>query len=135
MPIFDIKVSAQRKNIYSKVQQNELALELYQNGCFNPDLADQAMLLLETMDFEEKETEKKDEDTADTLLGDILGGFDFGNASGEDEIEEDEFVSFDDVEEPDILDTDDVVSLENFDDVDIDNIDSSIDDADLFGEN
>ena len=55
MPIFDIKVSAQRKNIYTKVQQNELALELYQNGCFNPDLADQAMLLLETMDFDGKE--------------------------------------------------------------------------------
>lgn len=54
-PVFDIKVSAQRKNVYSKVQQNELALELYQSGCFNPSLADQALLLLDTMDFDGRE--------------------------------------------------------------------------------
>ncbi|GFI61251.1 hypothetical protein IMSAG049_00408 [Clostridiales bacterium] len=54
-PVFDIKVSAQRKTSYSKVQQNELALQLYQSGCFNPELAEQAMLLLETMDFDGKE--------------------------------------------------------------------------------
>lgn len=54
-PVFDVKVSAQRRNIYSKVQQNELALELYQNGCFNPELAQQSMILLETMDFDGKE--------------------------------------------------------------------------------
>lgn len=54
-PIFDIKVSAQRKNVYSKVQQNELALELYKNGCFNPELSDQAAMLLETMDFDGRE--------------------------------------------------------------------------------
>lgn len=33
-PLFDIKISAQRKNAYSKVQQNELALELYQKRLF-----------------------------------------------------------------------------------------------------
>ena len=54
-PVFDIKVSAQRKNIYSKVQQNELALELYRSGCFNPELTDQTLLLLDTMDFDGKE--------------------------------------------------------------------------------
>lgn len=54
-PLFDIKISAQRKNAYSKVQQNELALELYRNGCFNPSLADQASLLLDTMDFDGKD--------------------------------------------------------------------------------
>ncbi|MCD8036975.1 MAG: hypothetical protein LUE88_06340 [Clostridiales bacterium] len=54
-PVFDIKVSAQRKNVYSKVQQNELALELYKNGCFNPELAEQAAMLLDTMDFDGRE--------------------------------------------------------------------------------
>ncbi len=54
-PVFDIKVSAQRKNVYSKVQQNELALQLYQSGCFNPELAEQALLLLDTMDFDGRE--------------------------------------------------------------------------------
>ena len=89
-----------------------------------------------TMDFEdEKELEKSEQDSADELFGDILGGFDFASSNEDEEAEEEEFISFDDVEEPDILDTDDVVSLENFDDVDIDSIDSSIDDADLFGDN
>ena len=89
-----------------------------------------------TMDFEdEKEPEKSEQDSADELFGDILGGFDFASSNEDEEAEEEEFISFDDVEEPDILDTDDVVSLENFDDVDIDSIDSSIDDADLFGDN
>lgn len=55
MPVFDIKVSVQRKNTYTKAQQNELALELYRSGCFNPELAVQASMLLDTMDFDGKE--------------------------------------------------------------------------------
>ena len=54
-PVFDIKVSAQRKNVYSKVQQNELALQLYRSGCFNPEFANQSLLLLDTMDFDGRE--------------------------------------------------------------------------------
>ena len=36
LPIFDIKVSAQKKNVYTKVSQNELALQFFQLGFFNP---------------------------------------------------------------------------------------------------
>lgn len=55
MPVFDIKVSAQKKNVYKKMQQNELALQLYGQGCFNPELTDQALMLLDIMDFDGKD--------------------------------------------------------------------------------
>lgn len=56
LPVFDIKISAQRKNAYTKVSQNELALQLFKMGIFNPQMADQAMMCLELMEFEGKES-------------------------------------------------------------------------------
>ena len=90
------------------------------------------------MEFnDEKEPEPAEDEKEDDLFADVLGGFDFGGSSLDDveEPEEDEFLTIDDVEEPDILDTEDIVSLDDFDVGDFDNIDSSIDDADLFGDN
>lgn len=55
MPVFDIKVSAQRKTAYTKVTQNELALQFFNNGFFNPQLADQAMMCVDMMDFDGKD--------------------------------------------------------------------------------
>ena len=55
MPVFDVKVSAQTKNAYSKNSQNELALALYTQGVFNPQMADQALMLLDMMEFDGKE--------------------------------------------------------------------------------
>ena len=54
-PIFDIKVKAQRANPYSRTAQNELALQFYQLGFFNPQLTDQALATIDMMDFEGKE--------------------------------------------------------------------------------
>ena len=54
-PVFDIKVTAQKKNVYTKVSQNELALQFFKMGFFNPQLADQATLCLEIMDFDGKD--------------------------------------------------------------------------------
>lgn len=54
-PVFDIKISAQRKNVYSKVSQNELAMQFYKLGFFQPQMADQALLCLGLMDFDGKE--------------------------------------------------------------------------------
>jgi hypothetical protein len=54
-PEFDIKVSAQKKNVYTKVSQNELALQFFQLGFFDPARADQAMQCLEMMEFEGKD--------------------------------------------------------------------------------
>ena len=55
LPVFDIRVSAQKKNPYSTVSQNELALQFFKLGFFDPTRADQAMLCLEMMDFDGKD--------------------------------------------------------------------------------
>ena len=54
-PVFDIKVKAQKSSPFSRLSQNELALQLYGNGIFNPDNADQALGLLDMMDFDGKD--------------------------------------------------------------------------------
>ena len=54
-PVFDIQVSAQKQNAYSKMAQNELALQLLNAGVFNPRNADQSLLLLSMMDFGKRE--------------------------------------------------------------------------------
>lgn len=55
VPQFDIKVSAQKATPYSKMAQNELALQFYNLGFFRPDNATMAIACLETMDFDGKE--------------------------------------------------------------------------------
>lgn len=55
LPVFDIKVSAQKKNVYTKVTQNELAVQLYQLGALNPQMVDQALLMLDMMEFDGKD--------------------------------------------------------------------------------
>ena len=55
LPVFDVKIEPQTKNRYTKNSQNELALSLYQLGVFNPQMADQSMMLLDMMDFDGKE--------------------------------------------------------------------------------
>ncbi len=55
LPVFDIKVSAQKKNVYTKVTQNELALQFFQLGFFNPQMTDQALMCLGLMEFDGKD--------------------------------------------------------------------------------
>lgn len=55
-PEFDIKVSPQKRNIYTKVSNNEMALQFFQLGFFNPQIADQALMCMDIMDFDGKET-------------------------------------------------------------------------------
>ncbi len=54
LPLFDIEVAAQKQSPYSKLSQNELALQFYQAGFFNPQLAEQALMCLSMMDFDRK---------------------------------------------------------------------------------
>lgn len=54
-PLFDIEVTAQKQSPYSKMAQNELALQFYQAGFFNPQMADQALACLDMMDFDRKQ--------------------------------------------------------------------------------
>ena len=56
LPTFDIKVSAQKKNVYTKVSQNELALQFFQLGFFNPQMTDQALMCLDMMEFDGKDS-------------------------------------------------------------------------------
>ena len=58
-PIFDIEVSAQKANAYTKMAQNELALQLLNAGVFNPQMIDQSMMLLDCMDFKGKDEIKR----------------------------------------------------------------------------
>ena len=55
LPVFDIKISAQKKNVYTKISQNELATQFFQMGFFNPQMTDQALMCLDLMDFEGKD--------------------------------------------------------------------------------
>ena len=55
LPVFDIKISAQKKSEYTKVAQNELAIQFFQMGFFNPQLTDQTLMCLEMMDFDGKD--------------------------------------------------------------------------------
>lgn len=54
LPLFDIEITAQKQSPYSKMAQNELALQFYSAGFFNPQTADQALACLDMMDFDRK---------------------------------------------------------------------------------
>ena len=54
-PVFDIKVSAQKKSTYTKMSQNEMALQFFQMGFFNPQMTDQTLMCLDIMDFDGKD--------------------------------------------------------------------------------
>ena len=54
LPLFDIEVTAQKQSPYSKMSQNELALQFFSAGFFNPQIADQALACLDMMDFDRK---------------------------------------------------------------------------------
>lgn len=55
LPVFDVSVSIAKKSTYSRMAQNELAIQFYGLGFFNPQQADQTLACLDMMDFEGKE--------------------------------------------------------------------------------
>lgn len=55
LPLFDVEITAQKQSPYSKMSQNELALQFYQVGFFNPQMADQALACIDMMDFDRKQ--------------------------------------------------------------------------------
>ena len=54
-PQFDIEVKARKASSYTQLSQNELALQFFNLGFFDPRQADQTLLCLEMMDFDGKE--------------------------------------------------------------------------------
>ena len=55
LPVFDIKVIPQKSSSYTRLSQNELALQFYQLGFFSPNQADQALACMSMMEFEGKD--------------------------------------------------------------------------------
>lgn len=55
LPVFDIEVVAQKKSAYTKMAQNELAIQFYQLGFFAPQNADTSISCLSMMDFDDKD--------------------------------------------------------------------------------
>ena len=55
LPLFDIEVTAEKQSPYTKMAQNELALQFYSGGFFAPENADAALACLDMMDFDRKD--------------------------------------------------------------------------------
>lgn len=55
VPEFDVEVTSEKANPYKKMETNELALNFYSQGFFNPEMADQAISCLKMMDFTRKD--------------------------------------------------------------------------------
>ena len=70
-PALDIEVTAQKQSAYNKLSYNELALQLFQLGFFNPQLTDQALSALEMMDFKGREALRKRIAENGTLLQEL----------------------------------------------------------------
>ena len=54
-PVFDIDVVPQSESQYNKQEYNNLALQLFGAGVFNPQLSDQALAAMSMMDFHGRE--------------------------------------------------------------------------------
>lgn len=67
-PVFDLKIKAQKKNPFSRMEQNERAKELYGMGFFNPERAQEALGALEMMEFEGIEKVREQVQQGQTLL-------------------------------------------------------------------
>ena len=55
LPVFDVNVTPVKASPYSKLSQNELALQFYAAGFFDPARAEAALTCLDMMDFERKD--------------------------------------------------------------------------------
>ena len=51
-PVFDLKIKAQKKNPFSRAEQNQRAQDLYSMGFFNPERAQESLGALDMMEFE-----------------------------------------------------------------------------------
>lgn len=56
LPLFDIQVTIEKASAYSRLAQNELALQFYGVGMFLPQNSDNALSCLEMMDFDRKDS-------------------------------------------------------------------------------
>ena len=55
LPIYDIDIVPEKQNAYTRLSNNELALQFFSMGFFNPQLTDQTLMTLNMMDFDKKD--------------------------------------------------------------------------------
>ena len=55
LPVFDVNVVPAKKSAYTKMSENELAIQFYNLGFFAPTNADQSLACLSMMDFDGKD--------------------------------------------------------------------------------
>ncbi|MBQ8004489.1 MAG: hypothetical protein IJ299_05290 [Oscillospiraceae bacterium] len=67
-PIFDIKVRAEKRNPFSQMSMNETAKELYRLGVFHPERAQEALIMLDMMEFEGIDSVREKVMQGETLL-------------------------------------------------------------------
>jgi hypothetical protein len=70
-PVFDLEINAQKRNPFSREAQNQLALELFRMGAFNPQMADASLCALSLMDFEGIEEVRERVEQGQTLLSQV----------------------------------------------------------------
>lgn len=71
-PVFDLKIKAQKKNPFSRMEQNERAKELYAMGFFAPENAQASLIALDMMDFDGIQTVKEKVMQGQTLLNMVM---------------------------------------------------------------
>lgn len=71
-PVFDIDVRSERETSYTKLSQNELMIQMYQMGAFNPQNTDAILQMIEGMDFRGKE-EMMDRIRQQGTMAEMLG--------------------------------------------------------------
>lgn len=67
-PVFDIRISAEKKSPFSQMTQNEYAKEFYSLGFFSPERAQETMIALSMMEFEGKDKVLEQVQQGQTLL-------------------------------------------------------------------
>ena len=55
IPEFDVEITSEKNSPYKKMETNDLALNFYNLGFFNPQMTDQALACLNMMDFQKKD--------------------------------------------------------------------------------
>lgn len=72
LPVFDIDVEAEKASSYSRLSQNELAMQFFNSGFFNPQLSDQAIACMNMMDFQGKSQVMQQIQTNGTMYQQLL---------------------------------------------------------------
>lgn len=67
-PVFDIEITAEKQSPFSRAAQNETAKEMYGMGLFQPENAQAALVCINMMEFEGKESIKRQIQDNNTFL-------------------------------------------------------------------